>query len=447
VTSPATTASRWDQVRAAGGADAGRNLVARVAALAALTLSSLLVARTLGPAGVAAFSLLRVLPWLVGVLLGGGLYGAAPYFLSGPRRSDPAYRSTFPAMAVVAGVVGTWLWVAGAPFLHGWLFPQMTVTLLALAGVTVLTQLVESTAKACSQGTGDLRGANRIIVLEELCFAPLYGGLLLAGVGHYPAMVVGLVGGDLVTGGQGWARLRRRGFFAGSRPDLAHARRIVGFGIRAEAGSIALLLNARLDFAIVGSLVGPSALGVYAVASRYAELLRLPGLALNYVLYPAYAHAGGSASAVDARDAARRIGWVPPLLAVPMVLLAPVVLPLAFGPQFRGAVVPAWILLAGLSGSGLVAIFAAYLTGNARPGLVSAAFGAGLVVTVTLDLLLIPRHGVVGAAWASTAAYLVTTAVVLACFHAVARHAGTPTARRPPAPDVVADRGPREVLP
>jgi O-antigen/teichoic acid export membrane protein len=416
VSAPGTRAQRWARLTTAGGAAAGRNLVARTVALAALTLSSLVVARTLGPAGVGALSLLRVLPWLVGVLLGGGLYGAAPYFLSGPGRTDPAYRSTFPSMAAVAGVVGTVLWVAAAPALQGWLFPQMSTAVLALAGLTVLTQLSESTAKACSQGTGDLRGANRIIVLEELLFAPFYACLLLAGVDPYLAIVLALLAGDVVTSGLGWVRLRGHGFFADSRPDLAHARRIVGFGVRAEMGSIALLLNARLDFAIVASLVGPSALGVYAVASRYAELLRLPGLALNYVLYPSYAGQDREVSADSAREAVRRLGWVPAALAVPMALLAPVLLPVAFGPQFRAAVVPAWILLAGLAGTGVVAVFAAFLTGDGRPGLVSAAFGAGLVVTVALDLLLIPRYGVVGASWASTAAYLTTTAVVVACF-------------------------------
>jgi len=44
------------------------NLAARVAALASLTVASLLVARVGGPAAVGTFVLLRVLPWLFGVL-------------------------------------------------------------------------------------------------------------------------------------------------------------------------------------------------------------------------------------------------------------------------------------------------------------------------------------------------------------------------------------------
>ena len=33
-------------------------------------------------------------------------------------------------------------------------------------------------------------------------------------------------------------------------------------------------------------MAGPAVLGAYAVASKYAELLRLPGTALTWVFYP-----------------------------------------------------------------------------------------------------------------------------------------------------------------
>jgi O-antigen/teichoic acid export membrane protein len=386
-------------------------------ALAALTLSTLLIARTAGAEGVAALSLLRLLPWLFGLVLGGGLYGAAPYFLSGAGRSQPAYRATFPAIAVAAGVVGAGTWVALARVLHHAFFPQVATAVVAAAAVTVATQLLETTAKACSQGVGDLTGSNRIIVLEELLFLPLYLGLTAAGAGHYTAMVAALALGDLLDAGQGWLRLIRRGFFAGGRPSLACAWAIVSYGTRAELSSVALLLNARLDFAIVASIAGPAQLGIYAVASRYAELLRLPGLAMNYVLYPAYAAQERFAAWTATRAALRRMAWAPAAMALPMAAAAALVLPGIFGAAFRPAVVPAWVLLVGLAGGGVTGIVSAYLYAIGRPGVVSAAQGLGVVLTVALDLTLIPRYRITGAAVASTVAYLATAAVLLAIFH------------------------------
>jgi O-antigen/teichoic acid export membrane protein len=212
---------------------------------------------------------------------------------------------------------------------------------------------------------------------------------------------------------------------------------VLGFGVRAQVGTLLLFVNARLDFAIVGALVGPAALGVYAIASRYAELLRLPSLAFNYVLYPEFARDGGRAAARKAVRMIPRVGWIPAAAAIPLALSAAFVIRLLFGREFDGAVVPAAILLLGLSGGGVGAIVTAFLYGQGRPGLNSIAMGAGLAATVVLDLLLIPPFGIVGAAVASCVAYLITTAVLIAFFSSVSRSRGAEASE--PTPTQVAE--------
>src|SRR5207302_9828969 len=104
------------------------------------------------------------------------------------------------------------------------------------------------------------------------------------------AMLARLALGDVLTLAPAWVRLIRRGFFRGAGgPSPALARRVAKFGVKSQAGTLLTLVNERLDFAIVGALVGPAALGIYAIASRFAELLRLPSTVINYVLYPRYA--------------------------------------------------------------------------------------------------------------------------------------------------------------
>lgn len=398
------------------------NLVARVGALASLTLASLLVARTGGPVAVGTFALLRVLPWLGGVLASFGLFGAAPYFLAGPSGADARVRPTIFAIALSSGVIGGSLWVAASPFLTSQFFPGLSVGLVALAGVTVLTQLMESTAKACSQGLGDFAGSNRIIVMEESLFLLAYAILHYLGAPTFLAIVVALIIGDVCTFASGWIRLAHRGFFRGAgRPSFLLARRVLRFGFRGEMGTVLLLLNARLDFIVVGAIVGPGALGMYAIASRFAELLRLPALAANYVLYPTFARDGGPIAARKAREMIRRMGWLTVGAAVPLGVAATFVLPLLYGEAFREAVVPTYILIVGLCGAGISGVITAFLYGAGRPGLSSLALGAGLLATVVLDLVLIPVFGVIGAALASSVAYLTTTGVLVRCFLVVAR--------------------------
>ncbi|MDQ1719458.1 MAG: hypothetical protein QOE89_3411, partial [Pseudonocardiales bacterium] len=102
--------------------------------------------------------------------------------------------------------------------------------------------------------------------------------------------------------------------------------------------------------------------------------------------------------------------------AIPLAAGAGIILPALYGKSFDGAIVPTWILLAGLLGEGVTGLITAYLYGMGRPGLNSLAIGIAVLVTVVGDLLLIRPFGVTGAAVASAAAYLATTATLLILF-------------------------------
>ncbi|MEA2551542.1 MAG: hypothetical protein QOE25_1311 [Actinomycetota bacterium] len=405
------------------------NLGARIAALAALTLSTFLVDRINGSANAAAvgvFVLLRVLPWITGMLLSGGIYGAAPFFLGGERAREPRFRATIFAIAVVSGCLGAVGWLLISPLVRHFFLPSLSVGLVALAAITVFTQVLESTSKACSQGFSDLVGANRIIVLEELAFIPAFVVFHLAGMGVFLAIILALATGDLITLSSAWTRLIRKGFFHETgRPTIALVREVLAFGVRAQVSSIILLLNARLDFAIVGALLDTRSLGIYAIASRFAELLRLPSLAINYVLYPRFAHGEPRGSLVIAREWIRKVGWIPLVSIVPLAVIARWLLPAVYGQAFRGAVAPSWVLLVGLAGSTVSAIVSAFLYGIGRPGLNSFALGGGLVMTAILDITLIPRFGIMGAAIASAVAYSTATVVLLVCMRWVAARPGS----------------------
>jgi O-antigen/teichoic acid export membrane protein len=408
------------------------NVGARVGALVSLALATLVVARAGGPAAVGAYALLRVLPGLVGVVASLGLPGAVAYFLAGPRREDRRLPLTIAAIAVVGGTVGTLLWALASPVLQRLFFDDLSVGLVILAGVTVLAQLLVATAKSCSQGSDDLRGANIVIVNEELLFLPAYAALLLAGIHGNAAMVAGLLLADVLAFVPAWVRLYRRGFFRGAtRPSVVVGREVSSYGFRAQVGGVIMLMNLRLDFILVQLMAGPVVLGIYAISSKFAELVKVLSLALNYVLYPQFAREGAVKAAATARRLLLKSVMVTASVAVLLAVTAPFVIPFAYGSQFAAAVGPAQILLIGLAADGAAGVLTGFLYGVGRPGLNSWAMGAGLVVTVVLDLLLIPPLGASGAAIASSVAYISSTLALLAFFWKVNRTVVTTPTWRP----------------
>ena len=396
------------------------NVGARLAALVTAAITTLLVARTGGAAMVGVLALLRVLPGLVGVVLSCGLPGAVTYFRAGTHREDGRLPSTVVAMAFAGGALGAAAWLVATPLLGRNLFSDLPLDVVALAGLIVLTKLFVATGKASLQGNDDLPGANRVIFLEEFAFLPALGLLWVAGLHGYTALVAGLLLADLTTSSFAWSRLTRRGFFAGvRRPSLELGRRVASYGIRGQVGGVMTLLNLRLDFLLLGVLTGPAVLGVYAVASKFAELVKVPAMALTYVLYPRFAREGSDAAA-RAREMIPKATLLTGAVVAPLWVLT-FLLPVIYGSAFEGAVVPAQIILLGLILEGAAGVVSGFLYGDGRPGLNSCAILAGLAVTVVLDLVLIPPFGATGAAIASAAAYATTQIALLSFFWWVRR--------------------------
>lgn len=397
------------------------NCSARGLALLGVTVGTIVVARLGGPAEVGVYALLRMLPGLIGVLSVAGLPGALAYFLAPSRRGSPRLAPTLAVIAVAGALLGTLAWLAAAPLLARVFFPHYPEWLVALAGPTVATQLLLTLGKTALQGIADQRGGDAIIAAEEVAFLPCYLGALWCGADATLAVVLGLGAADVLVGLAAWHRVAHRlgrsprGLVraVGGRPDRQIVREVVGYGVRGQVGGVITLLNLRLDFAILDALVGPAALGAYAVASKYAELLRLPGTALTWVTYPRLAARPPDAAARHARSLVRPTLLLVAVPALPAALLAGPVIHLLYGGRFASATLPAQVLIAGMLVSGAAGVASGYLYASGRPGLNSVATGAGLVVTTILDIALIPAHHALGAAVASTAAYLLTDCLLL----------------------------------
>ena len=295
--------------------------------------------------------------------------------------------------------------------------------------------------KTALQGLNDRRGGDVVIAAEEVAFLPCFLGVWALGWHGLGGLAVALGLADAVVALEAWRRVsvgtgwRRAGFaptpsgwWGRPRPQLA--AEVVAYGTRAQVGGVVTLLNLRLDFALLGAMAGPAVLGTYAVASKYAELLRLPGTALTWVCYPKMAGEGPERAAQRASSLLLPALGLVAGATLPFLLLAGPVTRLLYGEQFTASVVPAQVLVVGMVLSGAAGVASGYLYGRGRPGLNSLGLGVGLVVTLLLDLALIPRFGALGAAAASTAAYLVGDACLLILF----RVAAATTARREHAP-------------
>jgi lipopolysaccharide/colanic/teichoic acid biosynthesis glycosyltransferase/Na+-driven multidrug efflux pump len=327
------------------------------------------------------------------------------------------------SMTIAGSALGSLAWLASSGVIQAVFFKQMAIRLVALMAIVVITQLVTVTAKGCCQGDGDIGGANLIIVAEELWFVFCYPVVLGAfGNRGVDSVVLALIVSGILAVCTGIWCLARRGFFAElGLPDASLAKRIAAYGARGQLGNMLWLTNLRFDFVLLGALAGPAVLGIYAVASKFAELMRLAPTAINYVLYPRFANLGFERATLENRRLLPR-ATVLTVLMTPMVALLAYVGPvLLYGSAFRGAIVPGEIIIIGLSIEGAAAVSSAYLLGVGRPGLNSVGMGVGTTITVVLDVILIPKYGALGGAITSAITYVATTVTLTYISYRVAR--------------------------
>lgn len=170
--------------------------------------------------------------------------------------------------------------------------------------------------------------------------------------------------------------------------------------------AIMQLLIVRLDIILLGALAGREEAGIYAAASRVADLVVFALAAANAIVAPMI-------SGLHARNDMAGLQYVMKLLAKGvLVFTVPVVLLIGilgyeilgmFGEEYKIGYIPLLILVSGQIVNALAGPvdFLMYMTGHQKQSLRILALAA--VLCLVMNLVLIPSYGLIGAAIATAA--------------------------------------------
>lgn len=388
----------------------------RIALTLVIIVGDVIVARNLGPDGKGAFALVLALSSLGAVILGLGLdRSLAVYAAKSIEIAKRAFANAF-WWVVVVGALGVVAIIALYEPL-GAIMPPLTSTELMLGALALPFEL------AYAIGIVGLLGRQGVVAYNVLRFVrrALLSVLLLV------VVVLGAIDLELVlwlnlgalavtVAGIGWASLRV-GMF-GLRGESRLLLGQLSFGGRAVIGTMAERLHYRANTFLLTAFIAVAATGVFSVALALAETLwYLPG-ALGLVLFSRAVRpdtdSAGIASAMTRTMLALML-----IAAVPLFIVAPLLIELVYGPEFADAGPALQILLPGVVAYSIVSLLASYVIARGAPGKAAAALVAGLVVNLAANAILIPALGMNGAALASTISYTTTAVLVLLLYRAI----------------------------
>jgi O-antigen/teichoic acid export membrane protein len=196
-----------------------------------------------------------------------------------------------------------------------------------------------------------------------------------------------------------------RGLAGFGRPDLALARRSIGFGMKAHGARVLGWGNYRVDQLFVGTIAGSTELGLYSYAVTWAETLFYLPQTLVTVQRPDLVRATRDGAAKLAATVYRVAVLLSLPLAIGLVVLAPFLCTTLAGEDFRGSIDDLRVLVLGTFGVLALQLLGNALTAQQRPLLETTATAVAFAATLVLDIALIPSHGGLGAAIASSVAY------------------------------------------
>jgi len=393
-------------------------LGSRITIMAVGMVNTILLARSLGPAGVGEYFLLVKLVAVLTVLADFGLSKSANVFSGNHEEWSSRIqqillrfmlRSWLGVSIVGIGV----LWLARDMLLRG--FPLKWIW---IAFLLLLPSLYANFWNAIMIGKGriwqlnlvQLVGSATSLILITVFLTGFSGGVLAAVMIYSLTTVIQVVMMIIIT------YRSSSGRDLGDAPADLH-RQMLSFGLRAHPALLSSLLWANSPVFLLNAFHGAVAVGIYSVAQQIVEKLLLPIQAMQDATFKKISLLSHQAAIVTMNRYVRVTWWVMAIAMLIGFVGVPYVVIAFFGEKYIRAAEVGRLLLPGTAAVSVPTLLAAYLLIKVRrPGLLSILGWLSALINIIVSLLLIPRLAESGAALAMTISQICISVCLVAVY-------------------------------
>lgn len=388
----------------------GETYATRLLLIAIGLLSTVIVARLLGPEGRGYFAIASTVGAL-GVQFGNlGLHTSNMYFVARDPRSLPSLAGN--SLMVSFGFGGLLAGVLAVLFIHSPSMISLHGSVLFLALVGIPLGLAYLLTQDLLLGLQDVRGYNLLDIFSKTCPLLLIGVVVALGritvASVFGVTIVGLAASCVVS----YMRLERH--LAGyPRPSWTLFQRGIRYAAKAYLASFLGFLVLRADLFMVQHILGPEQTGFYSVASSMVDMISVLPAVIGMILFPQLS------SMSDIPLKLRRTWkatWGTAVALLPIVIISAVMSNWIVRTLFGVAYLPAsraFVLLTpGVVALGAQSVAVQFLNSVGFPKVVIYIWALCTVVNVGLNLWAIPTFGIAGASVVSSVSYFLAFCLI-----------------------------------
>jgi antigen flippase len=380
-------------------------------------VTGIIVARALGPAGRGEIAAILLVAQLCVWFFSGGATEAVAYRLARRPEDGPRLLGTWLAIGVPLAAVAIVIGELALPIL----FAAQSAEAIDLGRIylaIVLVMMLQAVQWGMLLGAQDFTFYNATRLLQPALVAVGYVACLVFDAFTVEAaLVVNAVAVGSAFLLAGLRLLRREGV---GRPDRAMARETLSFGLKAHMGSVAGLVNARLDLLIVPAFLGAASVGLYSVATNVTSIIITLTATIATIVMPVAARRENQSPRTVIRTF-QVVMVIGVAIALPLAAIAELALGVVYGADFESAATALRILLPGIVLDAAAMVLWSGLLAANRPLLSSVAALPAAVITVVGLVLFLEDGGIDVAAIVSTCAYTVVFVISVFLYKHVAK--------------------------
>jgi len=385
---------------------AAQNLITKFALFPLGIISSVLIARMLGVEGKGVYSYVVLLSSLFIPILTFG-YGAGIIYQIGTKAFN--VKETTLSNIIVSLLQATFI---AAIITSVWYFGYLGKTgerigyveILIVVSLIFLNTIFQFSARSILADSW-FKLDNLLQILRKIIVPICVVLLILFSENNIRGGLVGLLVGVttliLIQQYNIWKKYRPV-----FRLNIDFIKKSYTYGFKGWLGNIAITANTRIDQLILGVVASAEALGNYSIAVMLSELVWIIPAALGQVIYNRVAGDKDREASLELVKKTHRIVLSFLLLCTFLVaVVGPYIIPLVYGDDFKGAILPFLVLLPGTLIMVSTKLLAKLFTASGHIDITNKVQIISSIVSIILYLTLIPRMGILGAAIGASIGY------------------------------------------
>ncbi len=369
-------------------------------------LTSVIIARILGPERKGIYTLCTLLPLLIIALTNLGLAPASAYYLAARRYPPRDILGGNLVLTAAISIAGMLVGLIITFWFRTELFPSVPADYLFFSLLLIPANLFFMHIQSVLLGARSFREYNLAAVLSSflsLVITVIALGVLRMNIwGALAANLLAWTSATLII----FRRTKKVTGGVSFKLNGAYLRAALKYGLQVHLGNMFSFLNYRVDILLVNWYLNPVAVGFYSIGVLIVERLWLISSAASLVLFPRVAAEKDDPGKKEFTPlVARSVFLITVLGSLVLYAVSRWMVIFLYSRQYLPAVRPLQILLPGIIAISVARVLANDISGRGRPLLNTYTAMATLTSNVVLNLLWIPKYGIAGAAWASTASY------------------------------------------